>query len=209
MAITVMGEAPKIAAKIQDQVRVVYDIGARVGEWTKRYEPVFPDAHFYLFDVVQKAETVGPRQTWHEGALSAPGVNEVNFYHKTGKGDGGDSYYKDITPMWAGIDPERVPAHTLDSLDLPEPQVMKLDTQGSEVDILKGATKALASTLMIQIEMPVVPLNQKAPTFDAYMNILTRHDFVPLALEELHYWGEGLCQIDLVFVAKRILRDVR
>lgn len=225
MALRVMGEAVKIAAKIQDQdqVRVVYDIGAHAGKWTARYLPIFPKAHFYMFDAFDKRSpgTSAARSTYRAGLLAGPGMDYVDYYTRhhdltrdvaagTRRGSGGDSYYRELTGRFDDVQPERMPACTLDSLDLPPPQVMKLDTQGSEVDILKGAAKAMASVLMVQIEMPILPYNKGAPGFDEYMELLTSYGLVPYAVEETHLWpGVGLLQIDLIFVAKRIVKMLR
>jgi len=208
----VTGKLAKLAARLNDEVRTVYDIGAHCGKWTALHLSTFPGAHFHLFDAVRKqGRPPTDRETWHEVCLSRPGLTSVNYYtRRNEQGSGGDSYYQEWSSRFTTLEPIYMPACTLDSLLLPPPQVMKLDTQGSEVDIMNGATKALASTLMIQIEMPVVGLNVGAPTFDDYMRCLKAHKFVPFDVEEVHTWdGSLLSHIDLIFVAKRIARSLR
>lgn len=198
----VMHEAEAVAQAIADRVHVVYDIGACRGAWSKQYEEIFPEAQFYLFDAVRKpyAQT-GDRWTWIEAVLSRPGMGDVDFFSNSG---GGDSYYREITGAFDGVTPERRGTVTLDEMDLPAPQVMKLDTQGSELDILMGAEKALDEALMLQIEVSVTPYNEGAPGFDDYIRFMMERDFVPIKLEEIHFWGPKISQFDLVFVANRI-----
>jgi len=204
MAWKVFGEAEKLARQLVPEVRVVYDVGACRGLWTSKYEMIWPTAQFFLFDVERKGNDPKRQDhTWVLGALAAPGQGEVEFYRRKG-GASGDSYYREMTRHYDGVSPWRIPTRTIDSLDLPDPQVIKLDTQGSEIDILRGATRALESALLIQVEMPITPYNEGAPTFDDYVAFLGQHGFIPTRLEEIHYMGARITQVDVVFVAERI-----
>ena len=201
MAVAVLGEAIKVARRIRDRVSVVYDIGARVGEWSNVYRTVFPEARFHLFEANDKGRRFDDsRWTWHHGVLAGPGVKSVEFYRHPGKGDGGDSYYKDTGRGWRNVSPKTMPARTLDSMGLPPPQVIKLDTQGSELDILDGGTEALKTALMVQMEMPIQTANTGAPTLVEYVDLMLAHGFGVQALEEVRYGMRGLFQVDLIFV---------
>jgi FkbM family methyltransferase len=51
-----------------------------------------------------------------------------------------------------------VPMRALDSLDLPHPDVVKIDVEGSELDVLEGGRRKLESTLALAVECHSVPL---------------------------------------------------
>lgn len=197
------GQANRIAKLIRGDVRVVYDVGACRGMWSKAYAHVFDRAEFHLFDVTQKRPCVlpdGPRVTWHEGVLSGPDVESVEFYAagELSRG-GGDTYYKETTGYQDDIEPVTMPARTLDSFGLPSPQVMKIDTQGSELDIMRGASNAMESVLMVQIELSVVEYNAGGARFDDCCRFLIAKGLHPVAVEELHYRENCLLQLDLIF----------
>lgn len=71
---------------------------------------------------------------------------------------------------------------------LPPPVALKLDTQGSELDILRGAQQALATVWMIDIEVEFNPLYQGQPLFWEVDAFLRSHGFVLWRLPLLaHY----------------------
>ena len=55
---------------------------------------------------------------------------------------------------------------------------IKIDVQGAEGDIFKGAPKTLKDTLKIVSEVGFVPLYKKQPLFGDICTILSRHDFM-------------------------------
>jgi len=65
----------------------------------------------------------------------------------------------------------------IDKHNLPIPDFIKLDTQGSELDILKGATKIVGKTPLIFTEMPIIEYNKGAPKFSEYMDFFKAHDY--------------------------------
>ena len=55
---------------------------------------------------------------------------------------------------------------------------IKIDVQGAELDIFKGAPKALKNTLKIVCEVGFVPLYEGQPLFGDVCNILERHNLM-------------------------------
>ena len=49
------------------------------------------------------------------------------------------------------------------------------------------------------MEVPVIEYNENAPTFDSYIRFFSERGFSPVVLEEIHYFGELVAQVDLVF----------
>jgi len=78
--------------------------------------------------------------------------------------------YGTTTSLFSSERTESIPVTALDSLlargDLPAPNFLKLDTQGSELDILKGALDVLDGPLCaIETEVEFVPLYRGQPLF--------------------------------------------
>ena len=61
---------------------------------------------------------------------------------------------------------------------LPPIDFLKLDVQGAELDVLKGATRTLESTLVIESEVEFVPLYKNQPLFGDIQVFLRERGFV-------------------------------
>ena len=70
---------------------------------------------------------------------------------------------------------------------------LKLDTQGSELDILRGAQQLLGSVRALEVEVELNPLYQGQPLFGDVDRFLREHGFVLWRLGHLvHYgWPDG------------------
>ena len=91
---------------------------------------------------------------------------------------------------------ERVRCRTLDGV-LTERAIetvdcIKVDTQGSELNILKGATKALASCALLDIEVIFNPLYEGQPLFCDIDRFMRDHGFTLWRIADLvHYATES------------------
>src|SRR3546814_14954781 len=69
---------------------------------------------------------------------------------------------------------EEIVVRTLDEVVEPDwrrPLALKIDTQGFELEVLKGAQQTLAAIPAILLEMSLTPLDQGAPPFGAPFGI--------------------------------------
>lgn len=183
---------------------VVYDFGAHKGHWTSAMKKFLP-AEYYMFEanLAHEDELKQVGDNYFCGKAFSDGRESVKFY-KTITGSGtGDSYYEENTKWYEGVYTE-LEATTVDKCvsenNLPQPQFIKLDTQGSELDVLAGATKTLQNTHLILTELPLLPYNKGAPSTDDYINNLKDLGFVPLVLTEQHHIDSILVQIDMLFI---------
>ncbi len=189
-------------------INSVFDIGANKGNWTAHYEKIMPDAQFILFEANPKQSRpskLSQKHKWFNTVLTKPGITEVEFYSIVGTGD---SYFKEQTKAYDSIVPLKLPAITLDEImkkySLPYPQIIKLDTQGSELDILSGAEDVIKHVDIIVTEISMLPYNLGAPTFDDYMKFLSNCGLVPMGIEGINFVDNMLGQIDIVFMKKDI-----
>jgi FkbM family methyltransferase len=68
---------------------------------------------------------------------------------------------------------------------------VKLDTQGSELDILRGGTRTLAGVLGIEVEVQLTPFYRGAPPFAEVDRFLREQGFTLWRLEGLCHYGEA------------------
>jgi len=185
----------------------VYDVGAHKGDWTKSISKTLANAQFFLFE---------PNQI-HNDSLNSTGFpifnyllgqhdgQKVEFY---AAGQTGDSFLRENNPIYNDSVKQEMLIHSLDSVQvnekLPLPDLLKLDTQGSELLILRGAEHILSNVSVIVIELPVTKMNIGAPSFSEVVNFLQDHDFVPIQIVEIHRLIDILVQVDIAFMSRRI-----
>jgi len=189
----------------------VYDIGACSGNWTHQFKnSVLIDSNFYLFEAnsIYKEHLNSSGHFVHMGVLSNPERESVEFYNG---GDTGDSYYKETTKHYDNKKSIILPCRTLDSVvkefNLPVPNLIKIDTQGSELDILKGASTIINKVDLVYLECPIIQYNNGAPGIGDYISFMKEKRFVPFDVHEIHRSEEVLLQIDILFISE-ITRDI-
>ena len=177
--------------KIKDEFgytpRVIYDVGACVLHWTNEAKRIWPESKFVVFEAMESAEFLYKEAglDYHIGVLSDETGKTVEFYQNDYH-PGGNSYYLENekvspeAPKYFNESNKRTKKTvTLDALlrlkKLPEPDFLKIDVQGAEMDILKGAQETLLSVNHVILELQEIEYNGGAPlreTVIEYMNTL-------------------------------------
>jgi hypothetical protein len=80
-----------------------------------------------------------------------------------------------------------------------------LDTQGSELLILKGSREILKTVKFIIVECSIVPYNSGAPNFSETIDFLQSENFHPYAIAEFHKNKKRLFQLDVILVSQPII----
>jgi FkbM family methyltransferase len=165
--------------------RVMYDIGACVLHWHDQVKLLWPQGRVIAFEASDGLEFLYKEAgiEYVIGVLSTETGREVEFYQNN-DAPGGNSYYRenpDVQPsaakIYAEVYKRKVKTIGLDDTirarSLPMPDLIKMDVQGAELDVLKGATEALKTAQHVILELQVVEYNKGAPLKDvviAYMD---------------------------------------
>ena len=191
---------------------IIFDIGAYRGEWSKLLdETSLKNKQFYLFEANEEnrpfLEKLGYKFFFN---VLSDRKKEVNFFSNISTGD---SYLVEQTSFYQNdVKPILRKAITLDELvekeKLPLPNFLKIDTQGSELDILKGSKKSISTCSLIYLECPIIEYNLNAPNLNQYIEYLNSINFVPLDVCEIHKMDKILIQIDILFIKKDILNKI-
>jgi hypothetical protein len=81
--------------------------------------------------------------------------------------------------------------------------LIKIDSQGAEIPILKGAGDILKKTDFVLLEIPFFgQYNENVPSFLEHIQFMDEIGFIPLDIPEPHYVKEFLIQVDMIFVSK-------
>ena len=80
---------------------------------------------------------------------------------------------------------------------------IKIDCQGAELPILKGATSILNKTDFILLEIPLFgQYNEGVPTFLEHITFMNSINFIPYDIVDNHYINNYNMQIDMLFINK-------
>jgi FkbM family methyltransferase len=158
--------------------KVIYDIGACVLHWQRHAAKIWPTAKFVLFDGEPGVERVLANSgcDYHIGLLTDRDNRELKFYHNIDN-PGGNSYYQEVTGAFGEEHADIKIGMTLDTIveqkGYPLPDLIKLDIQGAELDVLRGASRCVAHCNDIILEAQHKTYNKGAPHVDeviAYMD---------------------------------------
>ena len=194
------------------EINVIYDIGAFRGTWSDFLSKTsLKNKNFYLFEANNENEEYLRKFNFKYflGILSDKKKN-VEFYSRK---DTGDSYFKEQTNLYKkDMKPLLKETVTLDEIveknNLPLPDFIKIDTQGSELDILKGSQKSISNCSIIYLECPIIEYNTRAPNLNDYIKYLNSINFLPYDVCEVHRIDNVLIQIDILFVKRSILNKI-
>ncbi len=90
----------------------------------------------------------------------------------------------DAAPDAAFVRAEEVDVATLDSLDVPgSPILLKIDVQGYEARVLRGARRLLSRVALVELELSLVPLYDSQELASAMCALLRELAFVPVAFD--------------------------
>jgi len=150
--------------------------------------------------------------------LSLPALGdeerEVTFYTRSDKPHTeGNSYYEEVNywDIQHLVQKNKITLQRLDDLFTDETtfDIIKLDTQGSELDILKGGENLCKRASIIVLEVSYVEYNKGAPSSDEILDFMNDFGF-----EEKMSIGEHISnepqwqgidvQKDLVFLNKKL-----
>jgi FkbM family methyltransferase len=167
--------------------KVIYDVGACVLHWTNEAKRIWPGSEFVAFEAMDSSEFLYKEQglKYFMGALSDVTGKEVEFYQNDWH-PGGNSYYRENAevnpeaPQYFNEKHKRVlKTATLDAVvrlkQFPLPDLIKMDVQGAELDVLKGASQVLQTVKHVILELQAVEYNKGAPLKDtviAYMDTI-------------------------------------
>jgi FkbM family methyltransferase len=189
-------------------LNTVLDIGAHSGRWTKWISKALGrGAEFHLVEPQTKfGERLAKLGKYYPLILSNE-PREVAFYSIGGTGD---SYLREVTSHYQGLEPTKqdaVPLHSVRGIPK-RVDLVKVDTQGSELDILRGFGETLKSVKLVILEVPLFVYNFGAPSFSEYLDFMEENGFFPWRILNEHRTENRLMQVDIGFVSFETLESL-
>jgi FkbM family methyltransferase len=197
----------------------VVDIGAHQGEFFKRYTKDYPGyvfmieanpKHQSILEMLlkEKYPDVDPSSLHRMTLLGKEASPSVPFYTLRDGNDTGSSIYLENTKYYKDYVAQFMSMMTLDELDPRSPDgyeridLLKMDVQGAELDIIKGATKTLERTDLILMEVSFQPYNIGAPLLFEILEYMNKIGFIAIDIFDNNYYNNIHVQSDILFARK-------
>jgi FkbM family methyltransferase len=209
--------------RVKDIPNTVLDIGAHTGQFYRWAKAEWPEAFVWMVEANElHASKLNDlvRDNNDMCTISVLGDTErdATFYTRRDKPHTeGASYYEEIAfgDLSMSIP---VTLQTLDNLfdESVVFDLIKLDTQGSELDILTGGKRLCSQAKYMIMEISLIQLNKNAPTMDEVIQFMDSYGFDvdrvlgehyfnnPRAAEEFNVDTETIIQKDLLFKNRNI-----
>lgn len=158
------------------QPNAVVDIGANHGGWTVRARTLYPDAKYLMLeafesfrDALQQKTSRPELQGTTEFKIAVLSERDGDMVQFWGRGDTGNSMYRQQYGdyLTGQVQPVERITETLDTIVTESPLLqteridyVKLDVQGAELVVLRGATAVLQQATFVQLEASLVEYNQ-------------------------------------------------
>lgn len=189
--------------------RVVIDVGAYRGDWTSMCKHIFPAARVLMIepqearkDDLKRVLTEFPDVALECALAGSEKRAAVGFYAV-------DS----ASSVLPEVETNRPPAvflsmRTLDAIveatPFEHPDFIKLDVQGYELEVLKGAKESLISVEAVLMEVNLIEINKGAPLFHEVVGFMAEKGFQLYDICSFFRrpYDGALWQVDAIFVKK-------
>jgi len=185
----------------------IIDIGACQGVWSDMASIVFPEAKILMVEANQNHQSKLEKRghPFEITLLGDEDKEDVKFYLGDMASTEGCSMYREQTSYF--FEEVMLPMKKLDTLlkehGLGEEPIdlIKIDVQGAEIDVLKGATKTLAGGPFVLLETQILEYNKGAPMMVDVMVHMNSLGYQPCDMFEMHYLPntQMLNQVDILF----------
>lgn len=190
------------------QPKTIIDVGAYKGEWTTSVAGIFDQSKFLMIEAQPNLKnhlaTVASNndQIIFESTLVGAAENDVKEFTvmKTGS-----SVFEQTHEGKADRNKVQLTTKTLDGIvkehKLEGEFFLKMDVQGYEIEVMKGAPQVLENTPVILLEASLLNYNLGAPLVDEIIGFLKSKGYLLFDICEFHRKSEDgtLNQVDLIF----------
>ncbi len=192
--------------------RVIFDVGANVGTWTLLAKTIFPDARVEAYEplavhyedfrkATKKLEGISLHSCALGSSVGKSTIKVTSFSDassilpltEAGKSQWNLDCVHEIAIEIATID------HLVATGEAPQPDLIKLDVQGFELEVLKGAERCLPNVAAIIAEVSFSEFYENQCLFHDVVTYLGENGLALHALGHSTPTGKPLVQADALF----------
>lgn len=200
---------------------VIFDIGSDTGQSVERFRKIFPNSIIHCFEPSFESFKILKNSNYSNVILNNTGLsykehsaifyefinnNEISSFNKISN----KSQFPpnlDTTNLIKSDKKMTSIDLYVEKTNLTNIDICKIDTQGFEVNVLKGATKTIKKNIIkfIEVEISASNLYENDFNFEIIFKILHENSFRLINLDKISYSREGkIYQFDLLFENKSL-----
>lgn len=186
----------------------ILDIGANIGQFHILCKQIFPDSYIFSIEASKECESYLKQITdQYLIAMLAKNNSEYNFYSmKNNPINTGNSIYRELTQFYSDDQIKIIKQKGIKLDDIftedTEFDLIKIDTQGSELDIIEGGIKLCNKAKGILLEVSLTQYNENAPLYDEVIQFMDNFGFKIAEILDENNVPEILSQQDILFIKK-------
>tara|TARA_R110001583_G_scaffold71749_3_gene201745 strand:- start:2996 stop:3772 length:777 start_codon:yes stop_codon:yes gene_type:complete len=196
----------------------IIDVGANHGTWTRETLKYFPDAYYTLIE---------PQKQLQASFQDILDANKNIAFHPVGAGSKSGSFkftivdrddscsfrYSEKEAQELGFEQIEIPIVTINELvasttKIPFPDIVKIDAEGLDIEVLKGADSLFGKTEIFMVEVGIA--NKKFDnSFLKMINYMDSNNYTLFELTDLNrpFTPQVLWLAELVFIKKNGIID--
>jgi FkbM family methyltransferase len=189
----------------------ILDIGAYHGHWTDSMKQIYNNCNYYLFEAIDYDELKRFNNVFNINIFNvilSDKIDTVNWYQMKNTGD---SMFREKTHFFNNCDIIKretidlntfmLNNNTLNNINNSKNILIKIDCQGAEIPILKGASNILNKTDFIIMELPLFgQYNEGVGSFQDHILFMNSIGFIPYDIIDKHYINNFNMQVDMIFI---------
>ena len=188
--------------------RAAIDVGAFRGQWSRSFKAIFPHCAILAIEPqISMQKYLSELQTEYSDftahtALLGSSSNSVLFVEEASNSRVIKPEDRYLFNEYTVQERTLIPLDTLlESIEFTSADYLKIDAQGYELEILKGAERTLKSTEIVQLEVSVIQIGP-CPIFLEVLQFMNDAGFQFYDLFSLNYrpLDDALWQFDCLFV---------
>lgn len=189
-------------------IESILDIGAAHGHFSGFMRTIWPDAQVTAIECNERDRYFLDNTNYdvRYACLGDKPCKKDFFINPTDIAGGGSSFYKENTGAFDNSFTETKDIITLDSMKLGAYDLIKIDTQGTELDIIKGGEETIKQARFLLMELSFLPYNIGGCMIDEVLEKTRELGFVMLdtfgPAYGGHWFGGRKVQTDALFVKK-------
>ena len=188
----------------------ILDIGANVGQFYQIAKQTFPDSFIFSIEASNECEPYLKQLTdnYYIGLLTKDNLEYKYYSRKNDPTCTGNSIYKELTEFYSDEHLEIIRKNGIRLDDLFEKEsefdLIKIDTQGSELDIIEGGINLCNKAKGILLEVSLTQYNENSPLYNEVLNYMENIGFkMKEILDEQR--NHGSHQQDILFINEKLI----